>query len=319
MLLDRGGVRLRKDHHPAGNHGIPQGPGRRGGDWRAEQQAGRRRPDQGCHAQGTADGVPGSHRGPGPALHRLRGPGRADGEPGPAQAGHPEADHGTHGARGPAGRPRQPLPQPVLRRSAPAHRHCPRPRREPPAGGPGRTRLRPGRLGAGRRHQPPGLTPCRTRPELPHGGARPLRGPAHLQPRGGHVPGQDRGNRRRRRRVRQPPPPLHPGPALRDPGAGPGTGAHPRTDHPPGRPALSAGGADRLQLRHPLSRVRGAAAGQAGEMPDPGTGPGSRPPPTSSSPASTRTANWTRTCWLSTKTTEPHQHTTRDHPSSTLA
>ena len=71
----------------------------------------------------------------------------------------------------------------------------------------------------------------------------------------------------------------------------------------------------RLQLRHPLSRVRGPAAGQAGEVPDPGAGPRKpcRPHRTSSSPASTRTANWTRTCSLSTKTTEsPDQHTTRE-------
>src|SRR6476620_9782948 len=59
MLLHRWRIRLGKDHHPPGNHGVPPGPGRRGGDWRPEQQAGGRRKDQGQDAPRTPDGLPG--------------------------------------------------------------------------------------------------------------------------------------------------------------------------------------------------------------------------------------------------------------------
>ena len=60
----------------------------------------------------------------------------------------------------------------------------------------------------------------------------------------------------------------------------PRAGAHPRTHHPQGRPALATGCAQGLQLRHPLSRVRRAAAGEAGEVPDPGAPAGTGAAPT---------------------------------------
>ena len=50
----------------------------------------------------------------------------------------------------------------------------------------------------------------------------------------------------------------------------PRPGTHPRTHHPAGGPALAARSPQGLQLRHPLPGLRGAAAGPAGEMPDPG-------------------------------------------------
>ncbi len=99
-----------------------------------------------------------------------------------------EADHGTDEAGGAAARPRQPVPQPVLRRPAAARGHRPCPGREPETRGPGRARVRAGRLRPGRRHQPAGQAARRAGPQLPDGGPRPLGGPAHLQPGGRDVP-----------------------------------------------------------------------------------------------------------------------------------
>ena len=88
---------------------------------------------------------------------------------------------------------RQPLPARVLRRPAAAHRH-----RAGAGGGAGLHRLRRGRLGAGRvdpgaDHQPAGGPAGAVRADVPVHRARPLGGAPHQRPRGGDVPGQDRG------------------------------------------------------------------------------------------------------------------------------
>ncbi len=162
-------------------------------------------------------------------------------------------------------------------------------------------------------------------PELPHGGPRPVRGAAHLQPRGRDVPGQDRGNRRRGQRLRQPAPPLHAGAAVRDPGAGSAAGTDPRTHHPAGRPARRrwmrprAATSPRVAPCSPrfLPRSRRNALRWSRRWNrSPRRKPAARPRRTSSSPASSPTANWTRTCWWSTKPTDltrfhPHKHQSR--------
>ena len=84
--------------------------------------------------------------------------------------------------------PRQPLPQRVLRRPAPAGRHRTGPGAPAQAAGPRRARLRPRRLHPGRRGQPARRPAEGARRRLPLHCARPLRGPAHLGPCRRHVP-----------------------------------------------------------------------------------------------------------------------------------
>ena len=87
---------------------------------------------------------------------------------------------------------RQPLPAPVLRRPAAAHRH--RPRAGAAAGGHRlrRAGLRARRVGAGAGGQPARGPAGRLRPVLPVHRARPVGGAAHLRPRRGDVPRQRR-------------------------------------------------------------------------------------------------------------------------------
>ena len=106
---------------------------------------------------------------------------------GPAQA-HP----GAAGPRRPQPRLRQPLPAPVLRRAAAAHRH--RPGAGPAAGGHRLRRAGVGarRVGPGAGGQPARGPAGRLRPVLPLHRPRPVGGPAHLRPRRGDVPRQHR-------------------------------------------------------------------------------------------------------------------------------
>ena len=143
------------------------------------------------------DGLPGPLHVAQPAAHGLRPRLRAARRPPDrAQRGRPP------GTRGRAARPGQPLPRhdeplpaPVLRRSAPAHRHRPRHRARPPGAGLRRTGLGAGRVGAGAGRQPAALAaaPPGPRPGLHR--PRPRGRPARVRPDGGHVPrpaGRDR-------------------------------------------------------------------------------------------------------------------------------
>ena len=106
---------------------------------------------------------------------------------------------------------RQPLPPRVLRRPAAAGRPGPF------AGGKPRVhRLRRGDFGAGRLGPGPdrqhaGGFPAVDGADLPVYRPRPVDGPVHLRPDGGHVPGAAGGDRRHPRDLRPPGPPLYPG------------------------------------------------------------------------------------------------------------
>ena len=148
-------------------------------------------------------------------------------------------------------RARQPLPAPVLRRPAPAHRH------RPGAGpAPGGHRLRragvgAGRVGAGAGDQPARGPAGRARPGLPLHRARPVGRPPHLRPDRRHVPGQDRRDGHRGRVYDAPRTPTRRRccrrcrcPTRRC--AASGTGSCCRATSRPGRPAVG------LPLPHPL-------------------------------------------------------------------
>ena len=96
---------------------------------------------------------------------------------------------------GPQPRALQPLPQRVLRRSAPAHRHRPRTDAEPQAAGGRRAGLRVGRVDPGAGHQPSAGPAEGVRHRVPVHRPRPRRGEALLPRDRGDVPRQDRGDR----------------------------------------------------------------------------------------------------------------------------
>ncbi|CAA9250255.1 MAG: Oligopeptide transport ATP-binding protein OppF, partial [uncultured Actinomycetospora sp.] len=228
--------------------------------------------EAGRGAQGVAPGHADRAAGPlhlaQPAPHRRRHRGRAVRHPprGGAEGRPPPAGAGA--ARGGRAQPRAhpPLPAPVLRRPAPAHRH--RPRARPAAQG---DRLR--RAGVGARRVDPGagaqpaLRPAaRVRAGVPVHRPRPRRRAPPLRPRRGDVPGLDRRDRHQRADLHAGEPPVHPGAAV--------VGARPRPDrapraHPahrrrpqPRRPALG------VPLPHPLPEggdaLRGGPAGPRG-------------------------------------------------------
>ena len=118
-----------------------------------------------------------------------------------------------------AARGRRPLPAPVLRRPAPAHR--PRALARPAA-----EVHRRGRAGLGARRvdpvagaEPPRRAEARVRPHVPLRRPRPRRRRLHLRPDRGHVPREDRRAVDGRGPLRPAAPPLHAGAALGEPGA----------------------------------------------------------------------------------------------------
>ena len=209
----------------------------------------------------------------------------------PEEQGAP-AGPGAARDRGPQPRALQPLPQRVLRRSAPAHRHRPRPHAQPEGAGRRRAGLGPRRVDPGAGGQPAPGHPVRVRRGVPLHRPRPG-DRAPLLPRGRRdVPRQDRGDRRPRDHLRPPAPPLHAGAALRgarreagrdrrSPRAHPPRGRRAEPDQPalglpvphalpvrPGdlRQGRAAAAADRPapQGRLPLRRRAGFAPGHAG-------------------------------------------------------
>ena len=108
-----------------------------------------------------------------------------------AQGWAPPAGAGAARPRRPQPRAHQPLPPPVLRWPAPAHRHRPRHRAEPQGARLRRAGLGPRRVGPGAGRQPHGEAPGRARPGLRLHRPRPLGGAAHLRPRRRHVPRPD--------------------------------------------------------------------------------------------------------------------------------
>ena len=108
-----------------------------------------------------------------------------------AQGRPPQAGAGA--ARPGRAQPRahQPLPPPVLRWPAAAHRHRPRARAQPQGDHLRRAGLGARRLGAGPGGQPAGEAAGRARAGLRLHRPRPVRGPAHLRPGRRDVPRQD--------------------------------------------------------------------------------------------------------------------------------
>ncbi len=121
---------------------------------------------------------------------------------------------------------------------------------------------------------------------------RPVRGAAHLRPRGRDVPRQGRRDRQRARDLRAAHAPLHPGAAVRRAGAGPDAARPPRADHAGGRPArrrptrpraaASARAAGRRRTSAPRRSRRSSRTATATSSP-PATSPRSA---TSSTPSS---------------------------------
>jgi dipeptide transport system ATP-binding protein len=90
---------------------------------------------------------------------------------------------------GPAPGTLRPLSAHVLRRPAPAHRHCPRPDAQPGAAGGRRAGVGAGRVDPGAGAQPAGRPAAGTRAGLPVHLARSGRGAPHRARRAGDVPG----------------------------------------------------------------------------------------------------------------------------------
>ena len=136
-------------------------------------------------AQGHADRLPGPVRLAQPAHAHPRHRRRGAQDPRHRHRGRAqEARRRAARDRRPQLRARRALPARVLGRAAPAHRHRPRPGAQPQAHHPRRAGERARRL-----HPRPGAQPARgsagrVRPHVPVRLARPLRGQAHLRPRG---------------------------------------------------------------------------------------------------------------------------------------
>ena len=110
---------------------------------------------------------------------------------------------------------RQPLPAPVLRRPAAAHRHRPRARAAARGHRLRRAGVRARRLGAGPGGQPARGPAGRVRPVLPVHRPRPVGRPPHLRPDRGHVPRAASSRMAPRTRSTAAVAPLHAGAAVR--------------------------------------------------------------------------------------------------------
>ena len=120
-----------------------------------------------------------------------------------------QARPGTDGPGRAEPRALQPVPARVLGRPAPAHRRGARDRARAEA-----TRGRRAGVGARRLDPGPGPQPAarlaaRDGPHADLHRPRPVGRAPHVRPRRGHVPGQDRRDRRQRRSLQLPAPPLH--------------------------------------------------------------------------------------------------------------
>src|SRR5690606_2859158 len=104
--------------------------------------------------------------------------------------------------------------------------------------------------------------------------ARPVRGPAHRRPGGGHVPGTDRRGGTNRAAVHAGRSPVHPGAHIGDPAPGPPQGAQPAADPAhrgrpvAGQPTLRMPVPDQVpEVRQPAVGNRTAAVRRGGPRP----------------------------------------------------
>src|SRR5580704_12028810 len=255
-------VGLREDHHrpaagPAGR--ADQRPDR---DRRARRHAPAAGPDAPAAAR-HPDDLPGSLLFAQPQANGRRDRRRpvpaAEGQR--ARRGQAQRA-GTARTRRPQPRALQPLPARVLRWPAAAHRDRPHPGPAAQADRGRRTGERPRRVDPGPGHQPARGPAGRAGPDLRGDRARPVGGPAHQRPGGGHVPGQDRRDRRPGEAVRQAAAPVHGGAAVGGSGAraaqqpdGPARAA--RAHQAGGRRTEPAAAAACVPLPHPV--LEGAA------------------------------------------------------------
>ena len=198
------------------------------------------------------DRLPGPLRVVEPAHDRERDRGRAAADPQHLRRRGQEARRGAAADGRSQPGARQPLPARVLGRPAPADRRRPRARAQPVADRARRARLGARRLDPGAGRQPAREPAERLRAHVHVHRARPLRRPARLRPDRGHVPRQDRRDRRRgttstaRRCIRTR-----------------------RRSSPPSRSsrrtsaASEAGSCSRATCRAPRTRPRAAASGRA--------------------------------------------------------
>ena len=205
---------------PRGRHGGDPGPGGRVGLRQVDHRANAAQPDH-AHRRGGVVRRPGHQR-----LSKGKRPGRdapalPDRLPGPVRLAQPPHDRGGHAGRTAQGplrpRPRpaidervadllrtvglapehtQPLPARVLGRAAPAGRHRPGAGPRARADRARRAGVRARRVHPGRRGQPAAAAAGRAGARLRVHRPRPVGGPPHLDAGGGHVPGQDRRDRR---------------------------------------------------------------------------------------------------------------------------
>ena len=161
-------------------------------------------------------------------------------------------------ARRPQRRGGRALPAPVQRRPAPADRPRPRARAAPEVHRRGRAGVRARRLDPVAGAQPARRAEAGVQPDLPLRRPRPRRRRLHLRPRRGHVPRQDRRAGDLGGALPPAAAPVHDGPALGEPGAGPGpqapAGRAPRRRAEPDQPAV------RLPLPDPLPDRAGRSA-----------------------------------------------------------
>ena len=209
----------REDHHRPPAHAAGRADQRPDRDRRPRRHA----PAAGPDAPATArdpDDLPGSLLLAQPPAHGRRDRGRAVPVAEGQAAGRGQACRaGT--ARAGRSQPRalQPVPVRVLRRPAAAHRDRPHARAAAQADHRRRAGLRAGRVDPGAGHQPARGPAGRAGPDLCGDRARPVRGPAHQRPGGGHVPRQDRRDGQPGPAVRQAAASVHGCAALRGSGA----------------------------------------------------------------------------------------------------
>ncbi len=170
---------------------------------------------------------------------------------------------GAAGGRRTRARGPRPVPAPVLRRAAPAHRDRAGARAAARAARVRRAAQLARRVDPVTGPEPAHRAPGRAEADVSVHLARPRGRPPHQRPHRGDVPRPHRRDRRRRGRLPPPDPPVHRGAALRDPRSRPGRAAAPQAHRPRRRHPEPDGAAVGLPLPPAVPRTRWTCAARS--------------------------------------------------------